>query len=220
MDMNSTYSGILLHKFSDHLPTFIASPLKSVKNKLPKFIKISTGDSHSYSSILNDLENINWSSNLETDLFSNPDGNYKKFVNIITDLKNHYFPTKIVRFKRHRHKNNEWITNGILASIKQKDSLYKRLLTFPKTNPSYFSIKAHFRRYENMLKSLIKQTKKDFLENQFNKFKNDMKNTWRTIKDILNKNKSVKKNQIIFCKNGELIEGDLKIANEFNKFFH
>ena len=69
------------------------------------------------------------------------------------------------------------------------------------------------------LKSLIDKVKKDYFNDQFVKYQTDIKNTWKTIKMLLNKNRSSRKTQTKFCLNGSYIEGDLKIANEFNKFF-
>ena len=38
-----------------------------------------------------------------------------------------YMPMKKIRLNKYKHKKTEWITNGILKSIKFKDNLYKRM---------------------------------------------------------------------------------------------
>ena len=60
---------------------------------------------------------------LNQDLYSNPDINYNKFVNIIFNAKQKHLPTKTVKFKKYRHKFSPWVTNGILKSIKYKDKI-------------------------------------------------------------------------------------------------
>ena len=57
------------------------------------------------------------------------------------------------------------------------------------------------------------------LLNKFLAYRNDIKRTWDTIRTLMNKNKSKRSMQTKFCVNGRIIEGDLRIANEFNKFF-
>ena len=87
-------------------------------------------------------------------------------------------------------------------------------------NPSYNSIESHYKHYESNLKKLINIVKKDYYNRQFVRYKNDIKNTWSTIKSVIDKNRSQRKNiQTKFKINGSIIEGDLKIADEFNKFF-
>ena len=66
---------------------------------------------------------------------------------------------------------------------------------------------------------MINFVKKNYFENQFEMFKGDVKNTRVTIKSILKNNKNNSKTQTKFLLNGNIIEGDLKIATEFNKFF-
>ena len=128
-------------------------------------------------------------------------------------------PTKKVRFKRYKHKNNAWMTTGLLTSIRQKDNLYKQFHSIPINHQNYELMKNKFKTYERELKILIQTVKKDYYYNQFTRYESDIINTWQTIKSVLNKNRSSRKMQTKFCVKGKIIEGDLKIANEFNKFF-
>ena len=220
IDLSDLYSGISLHKFSDHLPIFCSIPLKNEPIELPKFIKVTNFSDQNWHNLSEELSNINWSEKIITDnLFANPNINYNIFIDTIIKAKDKHLPTKTVRFKRYKHKNNAWITTGLLTCIKQKDHLYKKLHSLKKDHPNYIAIKNEFKSYEKNLKNLIYTTKKKYHTDQFNKYRSDIKNTWQTNKVILNKNKSNRKNQTKFCVNGNIVEGDLKIANEFNKFF-
>ena len=106
-----------------------------------------------------------------------------------------------------------------MISIRQKDNLYKQLHALPKDQPNYDTLKLQYKSYEKNLKLLIYSVKKDFYNKQFLRYNLDIKNTWQTIKTVLNKNRSSRKMQTKFSINGNIIEGDLKIANEFNNFF-
>ena len=141
------------------------------------------------------------------------------FINNVIELKNKHMPSKKVRFKSYKHENNAWITQSLISSIKHKDQLYKNFHCVSKNDPTYEQTKTEFKNYEKNLKSIIDKVKKDYYKNQFIKYQSDIKNTWMTIKALLNKNRSSRKMQTKFCVNGNYIEGDLKIANEFNKYF-
>ena len=97
--------------------------------------------------------------------------------------------------------------------MKQKDNLYKEFHALNINDPNYENLKTRYKNYEKNLKTLINIVKKDYYNTQFIKFNSDIKNTWQTIKAVLNKNRSTRKMQTKFCVNGNLIEGDLKIAN-------
>ena len=220
VDLSDIYAGISLHKFSHHLPVFISIPLKNIVKELPKFTNVTKASTNNWNCLANELDELNWDNIFNTEnTFSNPNVNYTKFVNKIIDLKSKHMPTKKVRFKRYKHKNNAWITESLISSIKHKDQLYKNLHSLTRTDSSYESTKLEFKKYEKTLKKTIDQVKKTYYNNQFIKYQADIKNTWVTIKSILNKNRSSRKMQTKFCVNGSYIEGDLKIANEFNKYF-
>ena len=217
--MSNIYAGISMHLFSKHHPTFISIPMKNEIKKLPKYVQIIKNDDTNFQNFKNELGNINWNQIISTDYANNPCENYNRFSEKVLELKNKHMPTKTVKFNRYKDKIAPWMTNGILNCIKQKDNLYKKLLCLPKTNENYNTIKLHYKNYESNLKNLISTMKKNYFRRQFDKFKGDIKNTWVTIKSILNKNNTSGIKQTKFLVNGQFIQGDLKIANAFNEFF-
>ena len=76
-----------------------------------------------------------------------------------------------------------------------------------------------FKNYENLLNKLIRQRKRDFYNDQFTKASSDIKETWKNIKTILNKNKKSSGYPTLFKHNGLDITDPKTIANEFNKYF-
>ena len=182
VDLSDIYAGISLHKFSHHLPVFISIPLKNIVKELPKFTNVTKASTNNWNCLANELDELNWDNIFNTEnTFSNPNVNYTKFVNKIIDLKSKHMPTKKVRFKRYKHKNNAWITESLISSIKHKDQLYKNLHSLTRTDSSYESTKLEFKKYEKTLKKTIDQVKKTYYNNQFIKYQADIKNTWVTI---------------------------------------
>ena len=163
VELSDIYAGISLHKFSNHLPVFVSIPLKNEPIELPKYITIHKTAPENWNNLINELNDINWSEKMNTEnLFANPDSNYNILINVLAEAKNKHLPTKKVRFKRYKHKNNAWITFGLITSIKQKDHLYKQFHSFDKNHPNFENIKKEFKLYEKSLKHLIYITKKIF----------------------------------------------------------
>ena len=74
--------------------------------------------------------------------------------------------------------------------------------------------------YNKILQKLIRNAKKTYYYLCFTKYKNDLKNTWITIKDILNKKSNNKHNFPEHFKiDGSTVSDKETIANKFNLFF-
>ena len=92
----------------------------------PKLVKIKKHDTDAITNLQDELANINIFVKLDHDTKSNPSKNYNIIDAIITSLKSKHFPTKTVKFNKQKHKNNSWITKGIINYIKYKYNLYKQ----------------------------------------------------------------------------------------------
>ena len=122
------------------------------------------------------------------------------------------------RFNRYKDKINPWISTGILNSIKHKDNLYKRWKKNLDTQQTDI-FKAEFKNFERELKRIINEAKKSYYFKEFSNCRNDMRRTWKSIKEIINKNRR-KANFPGKLKLGDLtFTDDLRIANKFNDFF-
>ena len=58
---------------------------------------------------------------------ANPNKNFETFIDNFTKFKQQCMPRKRVRYDKKLHKDNHWMTTGILKSIIAKDKLYKVL---------------------------------------------------------------------------------------------
>ena len=119
--------------------------------------------------------------NMDPDLFSYPYDNYRQFEEIIVNAKAKHLAPKTVRFKKHKHKLSQWMTSGILNSIKFRDKLFLKLKTLNSTSELHDSINANLKSYNKTLKELIRLAKIRYYSNQFDKNKSNIRHTWSTI---------------------------------------
>ena len=76
-----------------------------------------------------------------------------------------------------------------MKSIRYKDKLYIKLKSLSQNSSSYHTALANFKTYSKILKQTIQTAKKNYYNNCFENFKTDMKKTWSTINNIMNKSK-------------------------------
>jgi len=185
----STISGVLINKFSDHQPYFTI--LKNIQSKdhPPRYVKITKQNTESVYNFNHEI-----ASSFETNIFlidtnQDPNINYNKLHNIIEYAKNKHMPIKVVRFNRHKHKKSPWITQGIIHSIQYRDDLYKAHKMTDPTSAEHDRQKNNLKTFNAILKRSVRLSKRNYYETIFNKLKNDIKGTWKTINGILNKTK-------------------------------
>ena len=112
-----------------------------------------------------------------------------------------------MKFNRYKHKNNEWATIGILKSIKFRDKLYELYWNAPPRSQVAANIKTNLT-YNKILKSTIRTAKQNHFSMLFEKYKSNMKLTWRTINDILHRKNASSNFPDVFLIN------DVKISDE------
>ena len=59
-------------------------------------------------------------------------------------------------------------------------------------SPNFANLKTNFNTYKNIIRWSIVEAKKLYYKNTFNKFSNDLRKTWNTINETLNRNKNIK----------------------------
>ena len=219
VDFSTSTSGILWNHISDHQPCFAFLDYLHKKRSHTKYVKIYP---HSPTAISNLRDEISVScaiSNFHVDLMCNPNINCDLFENNIISAINTHLPVKKVRYHKHKHRNSKWITKGILISIKFRDRLYADLQMTDMNDESYLQKKVNLSTYNRILKQNIRLAKKQYYHSCFEKFKDDIKKTWASINELMNRTK--KKNDFPkqFLINGRFITHPLTIANEFNNFF-
>ena len=103
-----------------------------------------------------------------------------------------------------------WISRGLLVSIKKKNGFYKKLIK--NTTPTR---ELQYKAYKNKLNHLIRIAKHSYYENKFDQAKDNLKETWRLINEVINKNKKIH-SLLSSLKSGDRIISDpLEIAKDF-----
>ena len=217
--MLGSKSGILINQFSDHHPYFISINKIKHKDPPPKTISVTKYTPYAINNFCTEIAQSNIIQKINTNPFANPNNSYEIIENIVSTAKEKHMPCRTVKINKYKHKREKWITYGILRSIRYKDKLYKTLKTTPTDSNTYTVLKHNFNIYNAILKKSIRNAKKLYYESCFNRYKSDIKNTWSTINNILNRNKRVKSFPQFFKDDGIEIENKLLIANKFNNFF-
>ena len=174
-------SGILINKISDHQPIFTCNNKATPLCKESKYIQIETKDERSLSRFLDDLQDADIINNLNQNTLSDPNKNYDTFIEIVVSAKAKHLPTRRVKFNRRKHRIQMWVTKGIIKSINTKDKMYKKLVQSRCDSDLYETLKAHFNKYRNILKKTIAKAKRIYYVDVFNRFKNNIKQTWKVI---------------------------------------
>ena len=73
--------------------------------------------------------------------------------------------------------------------------------------------------YQGYLNQYIRGAKKEYYFNEFTKYKNGIRKTWDTLKDIICENKMKSEYPRFFTDKGQQITEDKNIADKFNEYF-
>ena len=139
---------------------------------------------------------------------------YRKFVNIFTETFHSSFPVRRGSPPKKR-KHKPWMTKGLVNACKKRNLLYKRFLT---SRSSMSEIR--YKTYKNKLTSILRYCEKQYYSDLLKINKNNMKETWKIINDLVNKKSSTRLSYPTeFMKNGSIISGNMNIAEPFNSFF-
>ena len=116
--------------------------------------------------IVNKFSNI-----LDTD----SNHSYNNLNKTLRPLMDKHFPVKYAKFNKYKHKQNDWITNGILRSISFRDKLYTKCKSTSAQSPQYTTLQENLKTYNKILKQSIHIAKKSFFVNCFDNYRSDMK---------------------------------------------
>jgi len=218
-NFSQSTAGILYQNISDHQPCFVALDYLSTPVIPTKYVKISTKSPAALENFMNELENTCTLDKFVTAFDSDPNANYEILHNLLLQGMNKHLPIKTVRFNKYKHKKNKWVTTGLLHSIRFRDKLYKRVISAQPNTQEYVTLRTNLKTYNKILRKSIRLAKKQYYETSFLKFRNDIKQTWITIKGILNKSNDSKSFPKYFFIDNRYMSDPNTIANEFNKYY-
>ena len=218
-DMKIMKSGIILTKISDHLPCFTVINAKKFKKCHPKFIQVSVNNADAIEKFKIDVNSKIAQTHFDRDLFNDPNINYDMLDSILTQCKDKNLPTKRVRFDKYKHKVCDWITYGLMESIRKKDKLYVKLLKTNPRDPNYDSIEKKLNEYQTLIQTCKRKLKSDYYAAKFKKREGNIRDTWKGINEVLNRKGKASDYPTHLISNGKIIKDDKEIAECFNNFF-
>ena len=213
-------SGILIRPISDHQMYFCminSNTCHSEQTK--KFIEVEVCDHESIQSFVTEISNANIYDKLQKNLNTNPNHNYEILLKHLLNAKLKHIPKKVKNFNKRRHSKEKWMTKELLQEIVTKNKMYVTWKTTSVDHINYEQIKQRFKSYEKIVKKDIKEAKQRYFDQIFTAYKNDMKKTWQTINETLNRNKKNSNVASIFYHNGNVLSNAKDIANAFNVYF-
>lgn len=217
INTNDIKSGILVNNTSDHFATFIFIKTNTKPKPAPKYVKIQTKDELSMNKFCQELSNTNISETLDLSETADPNTNHNILEKTIINAKEKHLPIKIKKFNKYKHKLTPWITTGIINSIHFRDNLHKIMKCTPCDSISFNNLQHNLRVYNKILKQNIRLAKQKYYHDLFVKFQNNIKKTWDTIKEIMNRcpnKKSIPESLII--NNSEINDKVTIVENSMN----
>ena len=173
---------------------------------------------------------------LKNELCINPPSDFSNFATLFQSKLDQTCKLDKPKNSKRTALNNPWITGGLIASIKNKETLFESW-TSAKKQQCIHKLTKHedrencncffcndikekyvkFSNYRRTLKYLINQRKRKYIGGKIDECSGDSKKIWGIINGIRGKHRrNIKPSFII---NNERITNRRIIANEFNKYF-
>ena len=210
-------SGNLTLSISDHLAQFLIIPEDN--DKVPKQAIIYKRDLKNFDreNFILDLLSVDWDKVIESRK-NDPNESFNRFESSLNPLIDKYLPLKKLSKKEVKNYFKPWITSGIRKSIKRREKLYKKFIK-AKEGSTKDAYHTQYKELRNKIVQLCRQSKKNHYQKFFDENANNLKLTWKGIKQIINiKNKDNKQPNAIMI--DKVLNTDSKqIANEFNVYF-
>ena len=124
------------------------------------------------------MNTVDW--NLITQTL-NPNDSYSIFIEIFIKMYDQAFPLQKIKIKG-KSLVSPWITKGIRKSSRKTQCFYEKFLK-RKTTKTLET----YKNYQNLFEKIKKSSKKHYYQNKLEKCKNNLKTTWKTMKEIIGK---------------------------------
>ena len=138
---------------------------KEKYNKPQKYITINKQNTENIHKFATELASANLLDSLDHDLDADQETNYNIFEAIIDNHRAKCFHNKIINFNKLKHKQNSWISIGILKSIKFRNDLYRRMRISPPDGEAHNIIAVNLHTYNKILRRTIRLAKRNYYHN-------------------------------------------------------
>ena len=179
-NMMYAHSGLLYKEVSDHLPVFLIIDITIKKLKSSLAAPTRNLCDVNLAKFNNMLSCFDWSPIINS---NDADTAYHEFLTHYKRMFDECCPLQH-RSKKHFIKKN-WMTPASLKSRRTKERLFKIYQETPSTEN-----KKIYCSYKNKFTTLKRKAEKEYYCNELELARNNLKETWRIIKNIMNKNEN------------------------------
>ena len=171
-------SSIIVTDIIDHFP--LCASFSSFKRRDNDLVQIKFRDfsENNSSNFITDISLMNWAEVLGES--NDPNICTSRFLNKFQSLYDKNFPVK-VKYISKKRLNKPWLSLSLIKSIRLKHLYYKHYKLG-------FMSKISYNQYKNTLDKLIKKSRKLYYEKAFESTSNNVRKSWRLIKNILRPN--------------------------------
>ena len=169
----SSNGGNITHAISDHFLQFVQLDIfdnSEHKNKTNKYAR--NWRMFNQNEFTEELLKINWDDIYDPN--TNTNQKFKSFFDKIEKLLDEMAPIQKLTKKEVGLSTRPWITFGILASMKQRDKLYKEY-TIEKSPLKKNEIFESYKKHRNEVLNLIRISKKDYFTKYFEENRTNVK---------------------------------------------
>ena len=179
-DFSNDYESLVLTDgITDHLPVIMFNRNRSQDIKKTAYMTKRKLSEKNITLLQNELELESWHTLYES---NDTNGCYDYFIKRIISIVDKCCP--YVKRSEKSMPKKPWFSNGLINACRKKNLLYKKYLISRtvKSNERY-------KLYKNKLTCIIRKAEKQYYKDKFEKCKNDTRNTWAAINDVLRKSK-------------------------------
>ena len=182
-----------------------------------KYIEVELCNQDNVEKFIKVVSDANIYDQLNPALNTNPNYNYKILSELLQIAISRHIPKKIRKFNKRKHTKEKWMTSELLTEEVKKTKLYVECKTTSVTHVNYDCNKQRFKEHEKETLKKIREAKKQYFDRIFTY--NNIKKTWKTINETLNRNKNGSELLSRFLHNDVEILDPKNIANAFNEYF-
>ena len=141
---------------------------------------------------------------------------YLANINVFLDT---YATLKRINKYKMKFKSKPWITLGLQKSISVKNKLLKNFIN--KKDPALKQeFHTNYKKYRNLLSTLMKKSKQAYYDKYFEKNWNNIKNIWKGIKSLISPiTMASNVPTVLSLDNGDTVTNTYDITNTFNNYF-
>ena len=205
---NITESGVLKISLSDHYLVYCVRKLRGGVKHQHKYITSRQLKNFNHEAFLTDLSEIDWEALVAS--AQDIDDAVRKWTQIFSLILEKHAPT--LR-RRVSDRYTPWLNADYFKLAKTRDKLKTRAV---KSNSKL--LMESYRQIRNRLNNLNIQLKREYFSDKITQFQGDLKKTWKTINQVINK----KSNTTIvpmLTVDGQTIRDNKAIASSMNEYF-